>query len=357
MTAAAFITGLSGPRITAQERAFLREASPWGLILFKRNIEAPAQVIALVNDFRNVVGRDEAQVLVDQEGGRVQRLAPPHWPAYPPGAAYGRLYDHDRAAGLTAARLGARLMAADLAALGITVDCLPLADVPVAGCDAVIGDRAYGEDPAKVASLAAAVADGLLEGGVLPVVKHIPGHGRATADSHHRLPRVDADRATLEATDFAAFRTLAGLPLAMTAHVVFSALDPVYPATTSATIIGDVIRDSIGFQGLLMSDDISMGALSGTLAERTRCALVAGCDVVLHCNGDLAEMQAVAVECGTLAGAPAARAAAALARLAAPGAFDAGTVRAVFSTMMADAWGAAAVVAGAATVAPGMPMS
>jgi beta-N-acetylhexosaminidase len=335
MTAAAFITGLSGTEITANERAFLREASPWGLILFKRNIEAPAQVIALVNIFREIVGRDDAPVLIDQEGGRVQRLGPPHWPIYPPASAFGRLFDSDRTAGLAAARLGARLMAVDLVALGINVDCLPLADVPVAGCNAVIGDRAYGDDPAKVAALAASAAQGLMDGAVLPVVKHIPGHGRATVDSHHRLPLVDVERSTLEATDFAAFRPLADLPLAMTAHVVFSALDPVYPATTSATIIRDVIRGSIGFEGLLMSDDISMRALSGALAERTRLALAAGCDVALHCNGDLAEMQAVAAESPTLAGVPAARAARALARLAMPDELDVAAARAAFSTLMA----------------------
>src|SRR5581483_10813190 len=206
MAARAFITGLSGSTLSAAERSFLREAAPWGLVLFKRNIETPEQVSALVSDFRAVLGRDEAPVLIDQEGGRVQRLGPPHWPLYPPGAAYGRLYDRDPAAGLAAAKLGARLIAADLVPLGITVDCLPLADVPVAGADAVIGDRAYGETPAKVAALAAAVAEGLELGGVLPVLKHIPGHGRATADSHLSLPVVNTDRATLESSDFAAFK-------------------------------------------------------------------------------------------------------------------------------------------------------
>ena len=200
------------------------------------------------------------------------------------------IYDGDREAGLAAARLGARLIAADLAALGIDVDCMPIADVPVAGADPVVGDRAYGNDPAKVAAIAGAIAAGLAEGGVLPVLKHIPGHGRATADSHQKLPVVSASRAELEATDFAAFRPLVALPLAMTAHVVFTAIDPVAPATISATIVRDVIRDSIGYQGLLMTDDISMGALSGSVGERTRAAIAAGCDVVLHCNGDMPEM-------------------------------------------------------------------
>jgi beta-N-acetylhexosaminidase len=329
----AFIAGLSGVALTADERAFLRDAAPWGLILFKRNIDTPAQVRALTHDFRDAVGRTEAPILIDQEGGRVQRLKPPQWPAYPPGAAYGLLYDRDPAQGLAAARLGARLIAADLAALGIDVDCLPLADVPVPGADSVIGDRAYGETPDKVAAIANAVTEGLMQGGVLPVLKHIPGHGRATADSHHRLPVVATDRATLEKTDFAAFRPLAHLPLAMTAHVVFSAIDG-EPATTSATIIGQVIRDSIGFAGALMSDDISMGALSGTLAERTQAAFAAGCDLVLHCNGRLDEMRAVAAETPVLSGEAGRRAAAALAARRPAETIDLAAARAAFVGMM-----------------------
>jgi beta-N-acetylhexosaminidase len=334
MAARAFITGLAGLKITADEVAFLREAQPWGLILFKRNIDFPDQVHRLTESFCTVVGR-KAPVLVDQEGGRVQRLAPPTWPAYPPGRAYGELYDRDSAEGLAAARLGARLIAADLAALGIDVDCLPLADVPVAGADAVIGDRAYGETPGKVAAIAAAIAEGLSEGGVLPVLKHIPGHGRATADSHARLPVVDADRPTLEATDFAAFRPLAGLPLAMTAHVVFTAIDPVSPATTSAMMITEVIRGWIGFRGLLMSDDVSMGALSGSIRERSRAAIAAGCDVALHCNGKLEEMQDVAAESPMLEGEAARRADAALKARRAPNDIDLAAARAQFAAMMA----------------------
>src|SRR4051794_15050218 len=221
----AFITGLAGLTLAAEERDFLRDAQPWGLILFKRNISSPEQVRRLVEEARAAAGA-RLPVLVDQEGGRVQRLGPPHWAVYPPGAAYGRLYDRDAAAGLEAARLGARLIAADLMALGIDVDCLPLADVPVVGADRVIGDRAYGDTPAKVAAVAAAIVDGLMTGGVLPVLKHIPGHGRATADSHEKLPVVDTERDVLDATDFEAFRPLAGLPLGMTAHVVFTSLDP-----------------------------------------------------------------------------------------------------------------------------------
>jgi beta-N-acetylhexosaminidase len=302
MSVKAFICGVAGLTVTPDERAFLRKQRPWGFILFKRNIDNPAQVIELVNELRLSVGRPEAPVLIDQEGGRVQRLTAPHWPVYPPGAVFGQLYDQDKAVGLAAAQLGARLIAADLQALGIDVDCLPLADLPVAGADAVIGNRAYGTDPDKVAAIGRAVADGLAAGGVLPVLKHIPGHGRATADTHHQLPIVATSAAELERTDFAPFRTLADLPMAMTAHVVFSGLDAAQPATTSATMIADVIRGSIGFQGLLMSDDVSMNALQGDIAERTRAIVAAGCDIVLHCNGNAAEMRDVAANVPELAG-------------------------------------------------------
>jgi beta-N-acetylhexosaminidase len=328
MSTRAFITGISGLALTADERAFLRSELPWGFILFKRNIETPAQVSALVRELRDAIGEPEAPVLIDQEGGRVARLAPPHWPVYPPGAVFGTLYDTDRSLGLTAARLSARLIAADLADLGISVDCLPLADVPVPGADAVIGNRAYGTDPGKVAAIARAVTQGLEQGGILPVLKHIPGHGRATADTHLRLPVVDTARTELERTDFAAFRPLADLPMAMTAHVVFSALDPAQPATTSATIIEQVIRGVIGFQGLLMSDDVSMNALAGSIAQRTRAIVTAGCDMVLHCNGKLDEMRAVAGETPVLTGEALARARRALASRRAPQPFDRKAARA-----------------------------
>ena len=332
----AFITGLSGEAITPDERAFLREANPWGLIIFKRNINDKAQVVRLISDFRETVGRSEAPVFVDQEGGRVQRLGPPHWPKYPAGAVYARIYDRDTNKGLAAARLGARLIAADLLALGITVDCLPLADVPISEADPVIGDRAYGDNPAKVAELAAAIAAGLHDGGVLPVLKHLPGHGRATSDSHLRLPVVNTGRAILEATDFAAFRPLAALPLGMTAHVVFTAIDPVSPATTSVTMIRDVIRGFIGFDGLLMSDDVSMNALSGSIGERTRASFAAGCDMVLHCNGKLDEMQAVAAAAPKLQGETARRANAALKARATPNAIDLATARQEFAALLAS---------------------
>ena len=335
MAPRAFITGLSGTTLTAYERSFLREARPFGLILFKRNVQTRTQVSVLVAESLHELGT-KAPVLIDQEGGRVQRLQPPEWRAYPPGAAYGALYDRDRAAGLKAAHLGARLIAADLMEIGIDVDCLPLADVPVPGSDNVIGDRAYGDEPVKVAAIARAVADGLMEGGVLPVLKHIPGHGRANADSHLALPTVDAPRKTLDRTDFAAFRPLKDLPLGMTAHVVYTAIDPLQPATTSATIIDQVIRKFIGFGGLLMGDDVSMNALSGTIAERSRAAFAAGCDVVLHCNGDPSEMAAVAGAAPKLEGEAAKRAEAALAQRSAPEAFDADAARKIF-TQMVDA--------------------
>jgi beta-N-acetylhexosaminidase len=337
MSTRAFITGVSGTGLTAAEREFIRAERPWGFILFKRNIETPAQVSALVAELRTASGAAEAPILIDQEGGRVQRLGPPHWPVYPPGAVFGTLYDTDSALGLTAARLSARLIAADLADLGITVDCLPLADVPVAGADAVIGNRAYGTEPAKVAAIARAVTEGLEQGGVLPVLKHIPGHGRATADTHFRLPTVDTPRDELDRTDFAAFKPLADLPMAMTAHVVFSAVDPAHPATTSATMIAQVIRHAIGFQGLLMSDDVSMNALAGNLAQRTRAIFAAGCDMALHCNGNIEEMRDVAGQTPELSGKALARANAALAARKAPQPFDRAAARAELDALIARA--------------------
>ena len=333
----AFITGVSGLTLTDDERAFLRAERPWGFILFKRNVDTPAQVTALVRDMRDCIGSPDAPVLIDQEGGRVQRLGPPHWPIYPPGAVFATLYDIDPELGLKAARLSNRLIAADLIDLGITVDCLPLADVPVADADAVIGNRAYGTTPEKVAAIARAVTDGLEQGGVLPVLKHIPGHGRATADTHHQLPVVDTSKAELEAIDFAAFKPLADLPMAMTAHVVFSAFDPAQPATTSATIINEVIRGTIGFGGLLMSDDVSMNALEGSIAERTHAIVAAGCDMVLHCNGKLDEMRAVAAETPVLAGEALARADRALAARKPPMAFDRVAARAELDALIAQA--------------------
>lgn len=305
-----------------------------GVIFFKRNIQNPTQVSELAREFRSVVGWN-APILIDQEGGRVQRLGPPHWPVYPPGASYAALYARDERLGREAARLGARLIAADLRAVGIDVDCLPLADVPVDEADPIIGDRAYGRTPEQVAALAGEVAAGLLAGGVLPVLKHVPGHGRATADSHLKLPVVDVARATLSASDFAAFRPLNDLPLGMTAHVVFSAIDPASPATTSATMVSEVIRGEIGFQGLLMSDDVSMGALSGSIAERSRAAIAAGCDVVLHCNGKLDEMRDVASAAPLLAGRALERADAALMQRRTPEPIDLDAARRRFAALLA----------------------
>jgi beta-N-acetylhexosaminidase len=308
----ACILGCSGPVLTDQERRFFRKVQPWGFILFKRNIETPAQVITLTKALRETVDRPDAPILIDQEGGRVQRLGPPHWPVYPAGRAYGELAADDRR---EMARLGARLMAHDLTLLGINVDCLPVLDVPAADGHEIIGDRAYHATPALIAELGRATAEGLIAGGVLPVIKHIPGHGRARADSHYDLPVVDAVYEDLDAVDFAPFRVLSDMPMAMTAHVVYAAIDAKHPATTSKKAVRKVIRQAIGFDGLLMSDDLSMKALEGGFAERAHAALAAGCDVVLHCNGDMAEMKAVVSGCRPLAGRARRRADTALGRL------------------------------------------
>ncbi|MEJ1159444.1 beta-N-acetylhexosaminidase [Prosthecomicrobium sp. N25] len=334
MSNAAFISGCAGPVLSAEERAFFAGERPWGFILFKRNIETPAQVSDLVSSLRDAVGRPDAPVLIDQEGGRVQRMGPPHWPAYPTGRAYGDLFARDPETGRRAAWLGARLIAADLAAVGIDVDCLPVLDVPVEGAHDVIGARAYGLEPGVVATLGRAAAEGLLAGGVLPVVKHIPGHGRAGVDSHHQLPVVETSRDVLEATDFPPFAALAEMPLGMTAHVVYTALDARNPATTSGYVVEEIIRGRLGFAGALMSDDVSMKALAGTPGENARASLDAGCDLVLHCNGDLAEMKAVAAACRPLAGAAAVRTGRALAFRKSPAPFDVAAARAEFDRLM-----------------------
>jgi beta-N-acetylhexosaminidase len=311
----ACIFGCSGPVLTDQERRFFRKVQPWGFILFKRNVETPDQVRALTAALRETVDHPDAPILIDQEGGRVQRLGPPHWPVYPSGRAYGEIAANDPLTRREITRLGARLMAYDLAALGINVDCVPVLDVPAADGHEIIGDRAYHNDPAAIAALGRAAAEGLIAGGVLPVIKHIPGHGRAKADSHHHLPLVETAYADLDAIDFAPFRVLSDMPMAMTAHVVYAAVDPKHPVTTSKKAIRKVIRQAIGFDGLLMSDDLSMKALGGAFADRTRDALDAGCDVVLHCNGDMAEMKAVVAGCRPLAGRAKRRADAVLTRL------------------------------------------
>mgnify|MGYP002620582884 CR=1 FL=1 len=299
----AFITGLEGETLSDREARFLREAAPAGLILFARNCVGPEQIRRLVGEAREASGQgDDFLVLIDQEGGRVQRLRPPLGRALPPADAYACLYCEDEDSARDAAFLSARLLADDLKDLGINTNCAPVLDVPVPGAHDIIGDRAYGRTPGQVARLGRAVAEGLMAGGVLPVVKHIPGHGRATADSHLALPVVDAPRDVLDATDFAPFKALADMPAAMTAHVVFTAVDGDAPASTSRRVTQEVIRGAIGFDGLLMSDDLSMKALSGPMSARAEAVLAAGSDLALHCSGDFAEMEAVAAAVPPLAG-------------------------------------------------------
>jgi beta-N-acetylhexosaminidase len=330
--ARAVIFGCAGPALAAGERRFLAEADPWGFILFARNVERPAQLRRLTADLRDAVGRD-APVMIDQEGGRVARLRGPHWREWAPA-----LEDCERLPSrelrVRAMHLRYRLIAAELTAVGIDVNAAPVLDLAGPGTHAVIRNRCYGGDPAEVAAIGRAVADGLLAGGVLPVMKHVPGQGRAGLDSHLALPRVEASRAEL-AADFAPFRALADLPMAMTAHVVYAGLDAEAPATQSAAVVR-VIREEIGFGGLLMTDDLSMRALSGDFGLRAARALGAGCDLVLHCNGDPAEMAAVAEAVPSLAGEALARAEAALARRR-PGEADAGALSAELAAIGGEA--------------------
>ena len=303
----AVILGCAGPEVSEREKRFFAEADPLGFILFARNCRTPEQVRTLAADLRASVRRDDAPVLIDQEGGRVARLGPPHWRTPPAGRKFGRHYDRDAAAAVEAARVNSRLIAAELADLGIDVDCLPVLDAPRPGADPIIGDRAYHTDPNIVAALGRAAAEGLLAGGVLPVIKHIPGHGRANVDSHEALPVVDTPLGELDETDFEPFRALAGMPWAMTAHVVYSKIDGDAPATLSRHVLTEIVRHRIGFEGLLVSDDLSMKALRGSMAGRAAGALAAGCDVALHCNGDMAEMEAVAAGSAPLTDAALAR--------------------------------------------------
>ena len=324
MPIGAFISGCSGKSLAADELEFFKRANPWGLILFRRNCETPEQLLKLTSDFRAAVGRRDAPVFVDQEGGRVQRLGPPSnsWRKYPPARSYGELYEKNALDALRSARHVGRLMAEDLIAAGITANCVPILDVPQPGSHDVIGNRAYSMNRDHIVALARAHAAGFMDGGVLPVVKHLPGHGRARADSHLSLPVVDASLEELQRTDFPPFAAFADAPMAMTAHVVYTALDKAAPATLSAKIIKKVIREQIGFRGLLMTDDISMKALSGTFAEKCQRALKAGCDIVLHCSGDLAEMEEVAAASGSLKGKSLRRARAALKQARKPQPFD-----------------------------------
>lgn len=277
-----------------REARLFAECNPAGFILFARNCAMPGQVLELVRSLKAAVGRESVPILIDQEGGRVQRLQPPAWRAAPPAATFAGLADRDSGDAIEAAWLNARLIAEDLADLGITVNCAPVVDVPGPGADPIIGDRACGRTAEEAAMLGQAWCSGLLAGGVLPVIKHIPGHGRATVDSHMALPIVDADLDALDRTDFAPFAALAAMPWAMTAHVVYRAIDPERPATLSSQVIGEVIRGRLGFEGVLISDDIGMEALSGSPVDRARGALAAGCDLVLHCSGAFAEMTAIA---------------------------------------------------------------
>ena len=287
------ISDCAGERMSDDERDLFSTLKPFGFILFQRNCRTPDQVRALTDDMREVLGRDDVPILIDQEGGRVARLKPPHWDVHPPAAAFGGLAAMDMAAAERAARLNAHLIADELTAVGINVDCLPLLDLNFPGAHGVIGDRAYGGDAALVAALGRATCEGLMAGGVVPVIKHIPGHGRAAVDSHLALPVVDAPLEALRQSDFRPFSDLRDMPVAMTAHVTYSAVDPENPATTSARVIGDIIRRDIGFDGLLLSDDISMQALKGSLEERAVASLKAGCDILLHCNASLDERRRV----------------------------------------------------------------
>jgi beta-N-acetylhexosaminidase len=318
----AAIVGVAGPTLEAAERRLFQDADPLGFILFARNCRAPAELRRLIADLRAAVGRPDAPVLIDQEGGRVARLCPPHWPARPAARRLGELAERDPTAGREAAWLQARLIAAALAGLGISVDCAPVLDLALPECTAAIGDRALATDPEIVALLGQAAIEGFLHGGVLPVIKHLPGHGRARIDSHHGLPVVAAPRRLLAATDWRPFVACRDAPLAMTAHVLCPALDPERPATLSPSIIGEVIRGAIGFRGALLSDDLSMGALEGPIGQRAAAALAAGCDLALHCNGRLEEMREVLDAAGPLAGDSAVRVEQALAARPPPADFD-----------------------------------
>jgi beta-N-acetylhexosaminidase len=329
----AVIFGCAGPHLGATERDFFRAVDPAGFILFQRNCVDPDQVAALVADLKTTTRRAHTPILIDQEGGRVQRLKPPHWRAAP---AAGRIASLNPEAAERAAWINARLIAAELAALGITVNCAPVLDTPIHGAHAVIGDRAPGTNPADIARLGRATMRGFEAGGVLPVIKHLPGHGRALVDSHEHCPVVETIAETLIAEDLPPFQALADAPFAMTAHVVFTAWDETQPATLSARVIGDIIRCRIGFAGVLITDDLSMKALGGSLGERARRALAAGCDLALHCNGKFEEMVELAAAIGPLSRAASARLDQALARRSAPEPADQSALLNELNTLMAQ---------------------
>ena len=333
----ALIVGIAGKHLSDEEKALFRAAPPLGFILFARNIETPAQVAALTAECRAAVGRPDATIWIDQEGGRVARLRPPHWPAYYPAAQLGGL---DGGAAQRAVYLQARLIADDLRPLGIDVDCHPCIDLTIPGAHDVIGDRALSADPATVADLGRAACEGLLDGGVLPVIKHLPGHGRAMADSHHDLPVVDQPLAVLEATDFVPFKALSDMPIAMTAHIVFPAIDPDHPLTQSATGIDEVVRGLLRFDGVIVSDDLNMQALSGDLPARAAGAFAAGCDIALHCSGKFDELAALLPASPVLAGEALARWTLAAGRRSPPLPFDRAAARAELDALVAEAVGA-----------------
>ena len=322
MQSRACIFGCSGTVLTQAERQFFQTVRPWGFILFARNIETADQTRALIAALRETVQDDQALVFVDQEGGRVQRLRPPLAKRRVAAAAFGGLYGTDPKAGLEAVRLNHRLLAHEVLSLGFNADCAPCLDLRHPGAHDIIGDRSFGQDPAVVAALGQAAMDGLIQGGVAPVIKHIPGHGRAFADSHLELPVVHTPRRELEHTDFAPFVALSHAPMAMTAHVVFSDIDPDACATVSRRVTQDIIRSYMGFDGLLMSDDLSMKALGGSFDERTKASLAAGSDLVLHCNGQMDEMVQVAQACPWLDSRAGERAHAAKTCMAAPDPLD-----------------------------------
>ena len=335
MTIGAFICGVEGLCLSVDEKQFLQEFKPWGLILFARNVDTADQIKALTDEFRNIVDRADAPVLIDQEGGRVQRMKAPNWRNYPAGCQYLKAFNGDVGQACIAASIVTRLLAQDLYEVGINVDCLPVLDVPVEGSHEIIGDRAYSSVPAQVSLIARSACEGLMAGGVLPVIKHIPGHGRAKADSHLSLPVVKATRSELEATDFAPFKDLSDMPMAMTAHVVYADIDAEAPATQSKTVIDAIIRDHIGFDGLIMSDDITMRALSGSIPDRVQKALAAGCDLMLHCDGHLGRMREVAENSGELTGEALARADKALSFLQTPTDFDVAEAEKILKTVLA----------------------
>ena len=318
----AVIFGCRGPELTQWERRFFADAAPWGLILFRRNCQTPDQIRRLTETFREIVGREDAPVLIDQEGGRVRRLGPPIWHPAPSAKTLGDLWRRAPESGKEALRLNYQIIASELTELGITVNCAPVMDVPVPGSHSVVGDRAFSDSADETAQLGRIVCEAHLVQGVLPILKHMPGHGRATADSHRSLPIVEATRHQLENTDFKPFKDLNDMPAAITAHIVYPAWDDQAPTTTSNVMIKDVIRESIGFDGLLLTDDISMRALKGALRERVENSLAAGCDLVLHCNGKRQEMKKVAEGARKLNAESLKRARLALARPAARGDFD-----------------------------------